>query len=72
MTVNHSLLTTERKAAQQPNSTAGTVSMTYCSLERMTLIFFLIFFFPLWSQVLSSLIIYDPVGQNEDRKSVSV
>lgn len=45
MTVNHSLLTTERKAAQQPNSTAGTVSMTYCSLERMTLIFFSFFFF---------------------------
>lgn len=45
MTVNHSLLTTERKAAQQPNSTAGTVSMTYCSLERMTLIFFFFFFF---------------------------
>lgn len=68
MTVNHSLLTTERKAVQQPNSTAGTVSIPYCSLERMTLnIFFL-----LWSQVLSSLTIYDLAGQSENRKSVSV
>lgn len=66
MTVNHSLLTTERKAVQQHSWHSQYTTLQSGKNDTD------FFFFLLWSQVLSSLIIYDPAGQSEHRKSVSV